>query len=285
MNASRSGRGPDFMGIGLQKAGTRWLYLQLKGHPRFWMPPIKELHFFDKVAAGKKFPAPRMVAKLSRDSFARAEDRAFAGLIKQLKPQPKPDLDLYASLFDPAGDSITGEITPGYGALPPDQIAGIARRFPDLKIVLMLRDPISRLWSNVNDAANKGALPPQSLLTVEGMRSTIALPVISAGSYPARTFRKWASFFPHDRIGTFFLDDVIGAPETTRAAVFSFFHVDAEKAEPGSSPSFNSKAGRARAEMTVDVRTFLISAFEEELRDCASLFGGRAAEWLAKYGL
>ena len=39
--------GPDFICIGMQKAGTRWLYQQLRGHPEFWMPPIKELNFFN----------------------------------------------------------------------------------------------------------------------------------------------------------------------------------------------------------------------------------------------
>ena len=40
--------GPDFFGIGQQKAGTGWLYYQLLSHPDFWLPPVKELHFFDR---------------------------------------------------------------------------------------------------------------------------------------------------------------------------------------------------------------------------------------------
>jgi hypothetical protein len=39
--------GPDFICVGLQKAGTRWLYQQLRGHRDFWMPPIKELNFLN----------------------------------------------------------------------------------------------------------------------------------------------------------------------------------------------------------------------------------------------
>ena len=39
--------GPDFLCIGAQKGGTQWLYDQLQYHPDFWMPPIKELHYFD----------------------------------------------------------------------------------------------------------------------------------------------------------------------------------------------------------------------------------------------
>jgi hypothetical protein len=48
----RSFRGnpqPDFFCVGAQKGGTSWLYQQLQSHPDFWMPPIKELHYFDKL--------------------------------------------------------------------------------------------------------------------------------------------------------------------------------------------------------------------------------------------
>ena len=39
--------GPDFICIGMQKAGTGWAYDQLQYHPDFWMPPVKEIHYLD----------------------------------------------------------------------------------------------------------------------------------------------------------------------------------------------------------------------------------------------
>ena len=41
--------GPDFICIGMPKAGTGWLYDQLSHHPDFWMPPVKELHYLDRT--------------------------------------------------------------------------------------------------------------------------------------------------------------------------------------------------------------------------------------------
>ena len=38
---------PDFLGIGAQKSGTTWLHHNLSQHPGVWMPPVKELHYFD----------------------------------------------------------------------------------------------------------------------------------------------------------------------------------------------------------------------------------------------
>jgi hypothetical protein len=43
--ASPTRRGPDFIGIGAQRAGTSWLYACLYEHPQICMP-LKEIHFF-----------------------------------------------------------------------------------------------------------------------------------------------------------------------------------------------------------------------------------------------
>ena len=40
---------PKFLCIGAQKAGTSWLYAQLQSHPEVWMPPVKELQFFNHL--------------------------------------------------------------------------------------------------------------------------------------------------------------------------------------------------------------------------------------------
>jgi hypothetical protein len=41
---------PDFLCVGAQKTGTSWLYQQLAEHPDFWMPPLKELHYFNQLS-------------------------------------------------------------------------------------------------------------------------------------------------------------------------------------------------------------------------------------------
>ena len=42
---------PDFIGIGAQKAGTTWLYDMLAQNPSIWLPPLKEVHYFDYINA------------------------------------------------------------------------------------------------------------------------------------------------------------------------------------------------------------------------------------------
>ena len=40
---------PRFLCIGAQKAGTSWLNHNLRAHPGLWLPPRKELHYFDRL--------------------------------------------------------------------------------------------------------------------------------------------------------------------------------------------------------------------------------------------
>ena len=39
---------PKFLCIGARKAGTTWLWFNLRSHPRVWLTPQKEIHYFDR---------------------------------------------------------------------------------------------------------------------------------------------------------------------------------------------------------------------------------------------
>lgn len=45
----------DFLGIGAQKSTTSLLWHWLRKHPDIWLPPRKELHYFDRDI---RYPAP-----------------------------------------------------------------------------------------------------------------------------------------------------------------------------------------------------------------------------------
>src|SRR5881296_3927906 len=96
--------GPDFICVGPQKGGTSWLYQQLESHPDFWMPPIKELHYFDKLSRTKTaLPRPRD-----------ERDLCFLEGIRSLSGQSHIDLENYARLFESKGSLLSGDISPTY---------------------------------------------------------------------------------------------------------------------------------------------------------------------------
>jgi hypothetical protein len=47
--AGQPNRGADLLGIGMARAGTSWLFDNLKCHPDFWVPPIKGTYYLDKA--------------------------------------------------------------------------------------------------------------------------------------------------------------------------------------------------------------------------------------------
>src|ERR1700755_1134451 len=103
-----NGARPDFLCVGVHKGGTTWLYQQLDSHPDFWMPPFKELHYFDQLSRVQRPPSPR--CKDERD------DRLQES-IKSLSAKPHLDLEHYARLFEPKGSLLSGDISPNYSTL------------------------------------------------------------------------------------------------------------------------------------------------------------------------
>jgi Sulfotransferase family len=274
---ARKKNGPDFIGVGLQKAGTRWLYQQLQAHPQFWMPPIKELHFFDRPFPHRQ-TMERVTAKRGTEN-----ELLFIERLRDLPRRSDHSLETYASLFELAGDRITGDITPAYGGLSDEQIAAIAKAFPTTKIVLMLRDPISRVWSNLNDMANKGKVSHDALMTADGIAECLAAVVTNPSTFPSRVYARWAKACGAERCHFFFMDDVIADGAATRDRIIRALGGEPGAGEPAIAASHNNKAGRSRVTMTADVRQVLNETFAAELKECASLFGGPAAGWASKY--
>jgi hypothetical protein len=282
-----AGPGPDFFCVGLQKGGTQWLYDQLQGHPDFWMPPYKEIHYFDREfpykkiskAAQKFFAKPKKVAK-SREGRGDApvDDRGaiFFQRVAALEGRPL-DIEDYARLFEPKGALLSGDVTPGYSTLDEDLIGALAKRFPDAKVCLMLREPVSRIWSQWRMVNENEPDPAQAELNFRRFKNFVDRPNVVARSYPSEIARKWSAAFG-DRFRFFFLDDVVKRPDETRNEVLRFLGADPDKPSIVK-PDFNRKAKIAGAERTTKMQKLLQARFAEERRRCAELFGGPAAGW------
>src|SRR6266404_7759450 len=135
-NAAR----PDFLCVGAHKGGTTWLYQQLDSHPDFWMPPLKELHYFDQLS------------RIQRSSSSRCRDERdlrFLESMNSLSAKPYMDLEHYARLFEPKGPLLSGDISPNYSTLSNEVIRRIVEYFPSLKVIFLARDPVERMWSHL----------------------------------------------------------------------------------------------------------------------------------------
>jgi hypothetical protein len=280
-------RYPDFVGIGAQKAGTTWLYRNLRDHPQIWMPK-KEVHYFDRKI--NETP-PGLRARLLGE---RPEDRAWRQQVKywtgvHLKRFSLPGLvwvyryyvsppndGWYASLFRAGEGKVTGEITPNYSVLEREQIAHVREIMPEARIVFLMRNPIERAWSqSLMDVRGRNIdeVPDEEFHRhFESKRSRMFTDYL-------RTLENWGAFFRQEQIFVGFLEDIHFYPNRLLARLYRFLGVD---------PSADYRVIRRKIHSR-DVETMptrlavrLAEAYLDDARALAERFGGYASFW--RYG-
>ena len=121
---------PNFLIIGAMKAGTTSLWKYLHGHDQVYLtPPIKELHYFDREpghGGGAKWSGP------IRD------DATYDAFFEDAAP----------------GHKALGEAAPTY-CFVPIALRRIHEYRPDMKLVMILRDPVTRAISHIGQRAWK----------------------------------------------------------------------------------------------------------------------------------
>lgn len=289
---------PDFIGFGAQKAGTGWLYDQLNHHPDFWMPPVKELRYFDKPGRKRMRSAEDFARDASSGRYARTvknkphrrpvEDRdiAFANELLALSAGPL-DLAGYGRLFRHKGSQISGDITPAYSKIEEDLVAQIAASFPDCRFVFMARDPIERFWSQVRMLrfGKEWKRRLSEPLDVETVRFILSSPDYAERSHQSRIVKRWRHH-AGDRVGVFLFDDLVADAADLRRRIVAFLGGDPDKPSGDLPPGYNRKAGQNRpTAMEPRVRAFLQAYFRDELIACAMLFGGAAERWPERHGV
>jgi hypothetical protein len=292
-NRETAGPGPDFLCIGAQKAGTGWLYEQLRNHPDFWMPPMKELHYFDRrasAAAGntqRSLPLARHEDEriaIARERIRDDRDREFLDRFEELAPPPLLDFDSYAELFRPAGDLLCGDITPGYSLLDDDLVNEITTRFAAAKIVFLARDPVERAWSQISMYVRRGLVDRFNPDDPDQISEQLHRPEILARSYPVAIVRRWKRFVNRELFRVYFFDDLVRDAAGLRHSMISFLGGDPVKHSGNLPATYNAKAKKQKLSMTQTAREHLARFFGDELRACAVELAGPAVDWPKRYG-
>jgi hypothetical protein len=285
-----AGPGPDFMCIGAQKAGTGWLYEQLRSHPDFWMPPIKELHYFDRVGASastRSLPAARGQQdriRIARERARDQRDRDFLDRLEQLVARDTIDPGQYAKLFGDKGDLITGDITPGYSTLDDAVVQQIAQNFPATRIVFIARDPVERAWSQLSMYVRRGLIERFRTDDVAGVIEHLQRPEFVSRSYPSRIVQRWRRFVPSNRLAIYFFDELRNDAVRLRSTIIDFLGGDPQKPSGDLPAGYDAKAKKEKLPLTDSVKQCLADHFKAELYACSAELGGLARDWPKRYG-
>ena len=147
---------PNFFLVGAPKAGTTSLYYYLDQHPQIYMSPIKEPHFFAAEIRAENCE-PELRLSLARESRSLREflsgpmrEKRFGGIVTEWED--------YVRLFANATDqSALGEASVCY-LWSPTAPARIAERIPGAKILVMLRNPADRAFSEYLQGLGNGSI-------------------------------------------------------------------------------------------------------------------------------
>jgi hypothetical protein len=221
---------PNFFIVGTGKAGTTSLHRYLRQHPQIYMSPVKEPSYFASEirgdTLGKAFQ--RHVRRRSLDLSKELNDG------KPVKPFGRlvSDWDDYLRLFQQAdAETAIGEASANY-LWSETAAANIHACIPDARIVMILRDPSERAFSQYLHQLAAGLTKDTFRRHVEecargGRREMgIYYPFLEIGLY-YRQVQRYLELFPRDQIRIYWFEEDWRDPAHLLKDLFKFLEVDA----------------------------------------------------------
>jgi Sulfotransferase family len=217
-----AGAEPNFFLVGTARSGTTSLFNALASHPDIFCCPVKEPNHF----------APDIVAP---DAQARRQGAVIEAGLPVLLAPPRvavtPDRRTYLGLFKGwAGQRAVGEASTSY--LPSRLAASaIAACHPAARIVIVLRDPTARAYSDylmqVQVGEKRGSFRAAIEAELGRIRDGVVPPsgIVFSGLY-AEQIRRYFACFPRRQVLCLLAEDFATDPEGTLALVFRHLGVD-----------------------------------------------------------
>jgi hypothetical protein len=240
---------PHFVIIGAPKCGTSWLQGALGQHPNVVVVP-DEIEYFSS-------------------NFDRQPVEWYENLFEQQVAQVAPQK---------AAPYVVGEKSARYCSLPPDRIRLVRRLLPDVRLVLMARDPVSRHWSHAKRYFSKPRHAEReggTILTAsrdrvfDFLRRTRFL-----GEYSTMV-ANWTAAFPADQLLLVSQEYTLANPRATFDAVLQHLGVSTDY-DPSSIRMLAKQRNRGPViEMPYDIAEFLESMFAAERAHLRAVFANR----------
>jgi hypothetical protein len=201
---------PNFLIVGAAKSGTTSLASHLSKHPQVYVPPAKELYFFEREELWEKGP------------------------------------DWYAGQFAEAGDAdAVGEATPSY-MFYPWVVQRIAELLPGVRAVVCLRNPVERAYSHYLHWADRMWFEPRSFAQAvedelaagaeeiamhDPRRKPPYFAYLARGKYLPQ-LERLATTLGRDCLHVLLLEDLQADARATFSAVCDFLGVDSDVEVP-----------------------------------------------------
>ena len=288
---------PDFIVIGAVKAGTTSLYHYLGQHPEIRMSRENWPRFFHVEGGEPDFD--RLEATYGKALLAESQRRYRL----MCHPGVPRTLEAYEAMW-PAEDRprLRGEVSPTYlhDAAVPERVR---RRFPDVRLIAVLRQPAARAYSHYVMDVTKGWLPRENFADTL-KREPVGVDEFWWGlrhcyrhGLYARSVARWIEIFGPRQMKICLYDDLAANPGQFVRDLFDFIGVDPDGAVdvrsrynqslmpapgPGKGEGEGGPATFVKAPpLQAEAHRLLTDLFRPEIMRLQELIGRDLSVWLA----
>lgn len=235
---------PDFLIIGVPRAGTTWLKKNMDKHPELFLPEISahdptEIRYFNH--------------KLNKS------------------------LKWYSSLFLPGKDKVKGEKTPGYCSISLQRIRLIYSIMPKVKLILILRNPIERDWSHA--IMNLARFNKNEFKDIKDDHFFNHFERKKKLSNYINIIENWSAVFPKEQIFIGFYNDIMDNPQGLLKRIFNFLEVNVEL-DWTEFPLKQEVNRNPKIQMSDNIKSHLVSKHSKDIKKLSETFGSPVDKWL-----
>jgi len=270
---------PDFLIIGAQKAGTTALHHYLSGHPRLVPAGMKEVGYFspDVFSRWTAHPHYDQMLKL-------AENWDDPATLRRGRRWYHAQFPMYRA----RRGKLFFEATPEYLPIP-DSPGRIFAYRPDMKLIVLLRDPVARAYSAWNMFRNFSGEIYEDLREKRSFEAAVGEELERLASTPVgngtaylrrglyhRHLQRYLDIFPRDSLLILehraFEEDIAGTLDKT----CQFIGVEPFENDRQWAPEF---VGNYESGLTPQTYTMLADFFAPHNEELFTLIGERFDHW------
>ena len=285
---------PDFLCIGAERAGSTWLYKNLKKHPEIWLPPVKEIHYFDEQEKlgsvniwqrcfdnnsslnrrWRRILKNQLNKQLTSNSLDRANLKWYLNYFF-----PPRNEQWYASLFQPDSKQKSGDITPAYSTLSKESVARIHHLMPEVKIIFILRNPMQRAWSHALKRMRDRNREIASVSEAEFIENFNSRTSQLRSNY-LQILEVWQSYYSQEHFFIGFFEDMVKQPEDFLLKMFDFLEIESSKAYISKSAFKKKNISENTGKIPQNLAKYLANLYYREIQEIEKKFGSHSSIWL-----
>jgi Sulfotransferase family/BRCA1 C Terminus (BRCT) domain len=237
---------PHFIIIGAPKCGTSWLLAALGQHSSIIVVP-DEIEYFS--------------------SYIR--ERPIEWYLDQFDQQVK------ALAASKAPDHLLGEKSAHYSVMSREAIQTVRNLLPNVRLILMMRDPVSRHWAHTKRYFSKARIAEREGGDVQSVPRDRLYDFMTRsrnlGEYSAM-IHHWTTIYPAEQLLLVAQEHALSSPRATFDAVLAHLGLPTTY-DPASIPLLLRQRNRGPSvEMPAEVGAFLQSMFAAERQRFRAVF-------------